>query len=81
MGSLPILAASRIQFKGRVRSLPVEDDSPHHLLTPSKKALPRPQSHVYPPLQPSLLQRFGPFLQLSSSLMDHSPAPPHRITQ
>ena len=37
MGSLRILAASRIPFKGRVRSLPVEDDSPQHLLTPNKK--------------------------------------------
>jgi hypothetical protein len=39
-GSLHILAASRILFKSHVRPLPVEDDSPQYLLTPSKNALP-----------------------------------------
>ena len=51
-GSLRILAASRILFKGRV-PLSVSKMTLRSILsTPSKKALPHPQSHVYPPLQP-----------------------------
>jgi len=44
------------------------------LSTPSKSAFRLP-------LEPSLLQRVAPFLQLPSSLMDHSPVPPHLVTQ
>src|SRR5579859_4756978 len=36
-GSLRILAASRILFKGRVRPLSVEDDSPQHPLNSEQK--------------------------------------------
>jgi hypothetical protein len=52
----------------RVRPLPVEDGCPQHLSTLSENALPRPQSLVCPPLQPSLLRRIAPFLSYHSIL-------------
>jgi hypothetical protein len=76
-GSLRILAASRILFKGRVHPLSVEDDSPQHLSSPGESILPCPQCNVCPPLQPSLLLRVALFLHLPSSPVDHSPVPPH----
>jgi len=58
-GSLRIIAASRILFMGRVCPLPIEDGSLPHLSTPDENALPRPQSYICPPLQPSLLRRLA----------------------